>query len=622
MIFPRSNAKTLDNIRPRKQNRNPNVADRRQVIGFDTETDTDGNIFLVCDSNGDFVDYPDISFGNLAKFFLKYEGKWVFCYNLGYDATCILKLLPKEILDSYKLDRKLKFNYKEYEIHYIPNKQLTIRKGNHSVNFYDIAQYFDRKPLAEAYSKNIGKTLDPEYLQMKEKREDFSLSYYLRHKKQMRRYCIADCILTKDLAEKWLDTFHEVFSFYPRNWVSSGYLAEKVLINYEIYIPRFNETDYAVQELARKCFYGGRFELIKKGFIGKCYLYDINSAYPFALTTVPDILDGKWISGTEIHPKAKLGFFHIIADIDFSVKICPFPFRKKNGTIVYPFGKFETFVTLEELKSVEGDPRIKYTILESHQFIPNKNCEYPFKKYIEDLYNRRMKLRDEGNKQEQAIKIILNSTYGKTAQTTNNQFGNLFNPIISASITGFARAQLYRFMKEHDLENNIVAFATDSIATTKKIPDLDSKKLGEMKLDKEGNDVYYLSNGYYRFNEKWKNRGIGNDPDEKNVEIEHLGTEIGKDGQLYIEVQTTQMQHLKSGIIRNLHKSIGKIRKYKKKVYLNSDRKRKWDKSLEKIDDQTCDSIPINMNMEGKMISKEHEIDWYEEEKYEPESDI
>jgi hypothetical protein len=233
-----------------------------------------------------------------------------------------------------------------------------------------------------------------------------------------------------------------------------------------------------------------------------------------------------------------------------------------------------------------------------------------------------MKLKNEGNKQEQAIKIILNSTYGKTAQTTNNQFGNLFNPVIAASITGFARAQLYRFMKDHDLENSIVAFATDSIATTKKVHDIESKKLGEMKLDKKGEDVYYLSNGYYRFNGVWKKRGIGNDPDEKNIEIEHLGTEIGKDGQLYIEVQTTQMQHLKSGIIRNLHKSIGKIRVYKKKVYLNSDKKRKWDKSLERIDDQTCDSIPINMNMEGKMISKEHEINWYEEEKYEPESDL
>ena len=83
------------------------------------------------------------------------------------------------------------------------------------------------------------------------------------------------------------------------------------------------------------------------------------------------------------------------------------------------------------------------------------------------------------------------------------------------------------------------------------------------------------------------------------------------------------MQHLKSGIIRNLHKSIGKIRKYKKKVYLNSDKKRKWDKNLERIDNETCcDSIPINMNMEGKMISKEPELEWHDDEKYEPESEL
>jgi hypothetical protein len=554
---------------------------------------------------------------------MKYEGKWIFFYNLGYDATCILKLLPKEVLDRYKLNRKLKFEYNGYVIHYIPNKQLTIRKGKHSVNCYDIAQYYDRKKMIDAYSENIGKPLDPEYLKMKEKREDFSLTYYLRHKKQVRKYCIQDCVLTKELAEKWLDTFHKVFGFYPRNWVSSGYLAEKVLIHNHINIPRFNETEYAVQELARMCFYGGRFELIKKGFIGYCCLYDFNSAYPYALTLIPDITNGKWISSNKIHPKAKLGFFHIIADIDFSVKICPFPFRMKNGTIAYPFGKFETFVTLEELKAVEGDPRIKYEILESYQFIPNKNCDYPYKKFIEELYNKRIKLKDQKNKQEQAIKIILNSIYGKTAQTTNNQFGNLFNPVIASSITGIVRSMLYKFMREHNLGNDIVAFATDSIAITRKIPNLGSKKLGEMKLDKEGKDVYYLSNGYYRFNGIWKNRGIGNDPDEKNVEIEHLDTEVGKDGQLYIEVRTTQMQHLKSGIIRNLHKSIGKIRTYKKKVYLNSDRKRKWDKNLEKIDNETCcDSIPINMNMEGKMISKEQEIEWFNDEKYEPESEL
>jgi len=42
--------------------------------------------------------------------------------------------------------------------------------------------------------------------------------------------------------------------------------------------------------------------------------------------------------------------------------------------------------------------------------------------------------------------------------------GNLFNPVIASYITGFTRAYLYRFMKEHNLENEVVPFATDSFA--------------------------------------------------------------------------------------------------------------------------------------------------------------
>ena len=36
-----------------------------------------------------------------------------------------------------------------------------------------------------------------------------------------------------------------------------------------------------------------------------------------------------------------------------------------------------------------------------------------------------------------------------------------------ATITGSTRAQMYRFVTDHNLENDIVAFATDSICTTR-----------------------------------------------------------------------------------------------------------------------------------------------------------
>ena len=76
------------------------------------------------------------------------------------------------------------------------------------------------------------------------------------------------------------------------------------------------------------------------------------------------------LQSKKINPNSALGFFHIRAQVDYSVKIAPFPFRTINNRIIYPTGEFETFVTLEELKAVTGDPKIKYKIIDSYQFIP------------------------------------------------------------------------------------------------------------------------------------------------------------------------------------------------------------------------------------------------------------
>lgn len=624
LSLPKSNPKDLSSIRIKKQNRDPAISHQRKVVGIDTETEN-GNIFVIADSNGRWLDYPNVNFENVADFLLQYyNGFWVFFYNLGYDAECILKLLPKEVLQSYRFSKELKFDYNNYTIHYIDRKQLSIRKANHVVICYDIAQYYDNKALTKAYDESIGKPLDPAYLQTKGRRKDFKLWLYLRNKKSIRNYCIRDCTMTKELAEKWLETFYKQFGFLTRNWISSGYLAEKVLIYNGVGIPYFHEIPYEIQDLAWKSFYGGRFELIQRGFIGTCWLYDINSAYPHALTQLPDITKGIWISSKKIHQSTALGFFHIWARINDSVKVAAFPFRTKTNKIIYPVGEFETYVTLAELKAVENDTRVNYEILDSHQFIPNEDCRYPFRDFIERQYYLRIELKDKADPLEKAIKIVLNSMYGKMAQRINNRMGNLFSPVIASFITGFTRAQLYRFVREHGLEKQIVAFATDSVAVRKEIMGLDSRKLGEMKVDKKGDDAIFLSNGFYRFDGRWKQRGVGYDR-EKKVEIEHLNTRISDEGQLYIAVKTTRTMHVKSAILYNKLKSIGKIEEYKKKINLNSDKKRFWSGELTSLNDKSfCDSAPININMVSDILAKKSDFEWgdEQEEKYEPESDL
>ena len=100
-------------------------------------------------------------------------------------SSCILKLLPDEILKQYKWKKELRFQYKKYKIHYIDKRKLTISKGNHSISCYDIAQYYNKQSLDVA-SESIGISLDQEYLNLKKKRSEFSKFYYSRHKREIR----------------------------------------------------------------------------------------------------------------------------------------------------------------------------------------------------------------------------------------------------------------------------------------------------------------------------------------------------------------------------------------------------------------------------------------------------
>jgi len=556
----------------------------RPIYCLDTET-WKGNIFLIADSDGRYLD--EITPESCLKFLFskKFQGSWNFFYNIKYDAEVILKLLGDN-LNSYKKTGSLSFHFGDYFLDYIPERKLAIRKGHHSAVFFDIAQFYHNS-LVNAYLQNIGKLPD-DYLLMKKQRAEFSPRYYSRNKTKIRNYCIADCKYTKELSIHWINLFSNAFEFYPARWISSGYLAEKVLFNNGIDIPKFDTIPYDIQDLACKSYFGGRFEILKRGFIGKAYLYDINSAYPYALTQIPDITKGEWVQTDKILKDAKLGFFKIEADIPDCSHIPPFPFRT-NHIIVFPSGKFVTYCTLAELQACKDDSL--YRILEGYQFIAHSNI-YPYRKFIENLYKTRMELKKNNNPMQLPIKIILNSIYGKTGQKIGGKIGNLFNPVIFATITGITRAQLYEFVHKLGLEENVVSFATDSLCITKFL-EIDSNKLGEFSFENSAEDVFYLQNGFYRYNGKWKQRGLGR---LGTRDIENLQT-YEKDGKLIMKIKLLRSARLRSSILQNNISEIGKIKEYEREVNLNADRKRLWLDKINSIDDKIMnESVPLSLN--------------------------
>lgn len=365
-------------------------------------------------------------------------------------------------------------------------------------------------------------------------------------------------------------------------------------MNNGVLFPKFDAIPYAVQDLAFRSYFGGRFEILKRGFIGEAFLYDVNSAYPYAIAELPDMTGGKWIGGRKsIHTEAQLGFFKIEANIPDCKRIPPFPFRS-NGNIIFPSGKFVTYVTLDELLACETTDY--YRILESWQFIPITN-KRPYKDFIQNLYNKRLELKKRNDPLQLPIKIILNSIYGKTGQKVNRVIGNLFNPVLFAFITGNTRAKLYKFAIDNALEKDVISFATDSICATKRL-ELSSSELGSFSLEKSANDVYYLQNGIYRFNSKWKQRGIGN---LNGKTIEHIET-ITRCGRLFLKVRLCRNSRLRSSIIQHHLKDIGKIQPMTRLINLNADRKRLWLGIIESIDDKKCnDSMPLSLTRFKKL---------------------
>lgn len=583
--------KNLSKISLNHQDRNEARSDLRPVYALDTETDENGDITILADSGGNYLELDDITPENVIKFLFskRYQGSWNFFYNVTFDAEVILKLFG-DLLYNYTRTRTLTFHYQNYTIEYIPQKKIAIRKGHHSSVFFDIAQYY-HESLYNAYLHNIGK-LPEWYTNAKNNRSHYTRYYYKRYPYKVRKYCLQDCTYTKQLSEHWIKVFFEAFGFYPQRFISSGYLAEKVLINNKINIPLFGETPFAINEFAWRCFYGGRFEIIKRGFIGDAHLYDINSAYPYALTCIPDITKGKWKKSKTLSNDALLGFFKIDCDIPDLKYIPPFPF-KANKQLFFTSGKFTTYCTLAELKSC-NDPSF-YKILESYQYFDD-NPTYPYKEFIESIYNKRLKFKEQNNPLQLPLKIILNSIYGKTAQRVGNRMGNLFNPIIASTITGMTRAMLYDFVKKHEIEHDIVSFATDSIITTKKL-DVDSTKLGDFSHEHSASDVYVLQNGIYRFNGDWKKRGIGNLGKKK---IEHLET-IEKDGKLYQVMKVLRVNRLRTAILTNSISEIGKFKTVERLVNLNADRKRTWFEEITDINEKKMiDSAPVSLSFFNK----------------------
>lgn len=291
----------------------------------------------------------------------------------------------------------------------------------------------------------------------------------------------------------------------------------------------------SVNRAALTAFFGGRFEQFKVGINAKAsYEYDINSAYPYAMTLLPQLSKGRWahydkeeldkLRKTEKLPPgiAQFGFYKIWYEfqsdseaVTLSTAIGtlpphPFAHRESDGTVSYPqeFFGWQAYWTAKN--AWETLPNAVF--VEAHVWEPENDFK-PFANSecidINDLYQQRNHYGSIGRPDlKYVIKILLNSGYGKLAQQVGTEWGDnlpAYHQIEwAAHITDYCRARMWRYARDAWATGSLISLETDAIVCSKPIKSCerhrDETELGGLKRI-DFNAIAYLQSGVYFSNE-------------------------------------------------------------------------------------------------------------------------
>jgi hypothetical protein len=545
----------------------------------------------------------------------KYASSFFFCFNLRYDAEQIIKLLDyKTGLEIYKnRTRKGVEIRKGVFLSYIGSKLMKICTHGHCVTFIDIATFYEGMTLEDASQKFLGKGKNP----ISAKRIGEEKGYYEKNVTGILEYCRVDCLRTLELAKRMQNIIETCkmprgkLSF--RNPISSAKIVELyVKDNYKFPgIPKGVEKFHLC---AQESYHGGMFQTFKRGmFNKKLYSYDINSAYPAVMQNLPHWGNGRF-DVVKKPGKGEYGWYAVRFDCewipfdDFSspyseefcfsdLEHCSTKMLNKK-TVMYPKGIREQWVT-----------KIEYEWMLKHGFYcefvtgiewvrESNKYESPFV-WIPDVYKRRKEIQKTGDESQYALKIVLNGMYGKLAQSRHG-FGQLSNFFYASYITAATRLMVAEVAIKYP--ENIIEIATDSTLLDCMVELPISEKLGEWSLKVYERGLLIGSGMRQVWDDKGFEthaRGITYKRDwnmkealETCMDKEYYRF-IGKDSEGKDKKRPIHLGEVLMHTKVLKWKDLGVFMSVSKKLNVNTDKKRKWQRNYKNFGD-FLESLPIN----------------------------
>lgn len=472
------------------------------------------NYVLLTSSDGRYIEnWKDgLSTEECLDFLLSYQGEnYLIGFGIGYDVTKMLADLNEKQLR--KLWKVGFCNYKDYYINYTPNKIFRVtKKDDKSITLYDTRAFFQTSFVKALKDWEIPV---PKIIQEgKESRSTFDA----KQKQKIKKYNLLECELLVTLMNKMRSAMATV-DIVPYRWYGVGAMAEITMRDH--YVKNHIETPTGMTPKFLEAYYGGRNQVMQLGeFDGSVFLHDINSAYPHAMTELPSSI-GSWSESNPKFYNYPYTLYNIEWDLPESTLITPFPVRRK-GNIYYPLKGSGTYWQPEISAAMQHySEHIK--IKQVWFFEPNEPDVRPFDFYKE-YYAQRQEFIKQGNDAQKVLKLALNAGYGKVAQSIGGRV--MYDPVTqevtysvpayqnyfwAGMITSKCRAKVFELAMLSP--ESIIAFATDGVASTRKLTEhSEEKELGAWEV-KEVQNYFIAQTGVYTYKdgdvEKFRSRGFG-----------------------------------------------------------------------------------------------------------------
>lgn len=213
----------------------------------------------------------------------------------------------------------------------------------------------------------------------------------------------------------------------------------------------------AARDAARKAYFGGWFEIFAHGIIPKeSYEYDVHSAYPYVISQLPCLLHGSWIQEASSESEYVL----VYGTVEGSNDRCgTMLHRNELGRVFRPQTTRGWFWTFELEAAIRAGTVDRYNVEQRISYIPC-DCPSPISE-IAALYVDRLSV-GKKTPEGKALKLIMNSCYGKTAQSVGTP--KYANPIYASMITAMCRMMILDAIASHpDGTRDLLMVATDGV---------------------------------------------------------------------------------------------------------------------------------------------------------------